>query len=58
MAKSSWIFAATFVVAGSAFGEGIEGSKLIDTVALIQLAFSFATFALFAAKTSESSRVV
>ena len=43
---------------GERAAEGIEGSKLIDTVALIQLAFSFATFAFFAAKTSESSRVV
>ena len=32
---------------------GIEGPKLVDTIALMQLAFSFATFALFAAKTSE-----
>ena len=29
---------------------GIEGPKLIDTIALMQLAFSFATFAFFAAK--------
>ena len=29
---------------------GIEGSKLVDTIALMQLAFSFATFAFFAAK--------
>ena len=32
--------------------------QLIDTIALMQLAFSFATFAFFAAKTSESSRAV
>ena len=37
---------------------GIEGSKLVDTIALMQLAFSFATFAFFAAKTSESIKVV
>ena len=29
---------------------GIEGPKLVDTIALMQLAFSFATFAFFAAK--------
>ena len=29
---------------------GIEGPKLVDTIALMQLAFSFATFVFFAAK--------
>jgi hypothetical protein len=38
--------------------EEFEGSKLIDTIALMQQAFSFATFAFIAANTSESSRVV
>ena len=37
---------------------GIEGPKLVDTIALMQLAFPFATYAFFAAKTPESSRVV
>ena len=37
---------------------GIEGPKLVDTIALTQLAFSFATFAFFAAKTPESIKVV
>ena len=35
---------------------GIEWPKLVDTIALMQLAFSFATFAFFAAK--HQSRVV
>ena len=29
---------------------GIEGPTLVDTIALMQLAFSFAAFAFFAAK--------